>query len=46
VPEPIVHDLGAHEFRNHFGYWMERAAAGEEVRVSRHGKPLVRLVRS
>jgi antitoxin (DNA-binding transcriptional repressor) of toxin-antitoxin stability system len=24
---------------------MERAAAGEEVRVSRHGKPFVRLVR-
>jgi prevent-host-death family protein len=23
---------------------MERAAAGEEVRVSRHGKPLVRLI--
>ena len=39
-----VHDVGAHEFRNHFGYWMERAAAGEEVRVSRHGTPFVRLV--
>lgn len=23
-------EVGAHEFRNHFGYYMERAAAGEE----------------
>jgi prevent-host-death family protein len=35
--------VGAHEFRNHFGYYMERAAAGEEVLVTRRGKPVVRL---
>jgi prevent-host-death family protein len=35
---------GAHEFRNQFGYYMERAAAGHEIRVSRHGRPFVRLV--
>ncbi|HEY1360018.1 MAG TPA: type II toxin-antitoxin system prevent-host-death family antitoxin [Thermoleophilaceae bacterium] len=35
--------VGAHQFRNHFGYYMERAAAGEEVLVTRHGRPTVRL---
>jgi hypothetical protein len=34
--------LGAHEFRNHFGYYMERAAA--EIHVARRGKPYVRLL--
>jgi prevent-host-death family protein len=41
---PCVHQVGAHEFRNHFGYYMDRAAAGGEVLVSRHGKPFVRLL--
>jgi prevent-host-death family protein len=36
--------VGAHEFRNHFGYYMERAAAGEEIHVARRGKPYVRLL--
>lgn len=36
-------DVGAHEFRNHFGYYMERAAAGAEVSVSRRGRPYVRM---
>lgn len=42
-PPPVV-EIGAHEFRNLFGHFMERAAAGEEIRVSRHGRPYVRLV--
>ena len=41
---PKTLDVGAHEFRNHFGYYLERAAAGDEVRVSRRGRPYVRLV--
>ena len=41
--EASIVEVGAHEFRNHFGYYMERAAAGEEIRVSRHGRPFVRL---
>jgi prevent-host-death family protein len=41
---PQVHTLGAHEFRNHFGYYMERAAAGEEIHVTRRGKSYVRLM--
>jgi prevent-host-death family protein len=35
--------VGAHEFRNHFGWYMERAAGGEEIAVTRRGKPAVRL---
>ena len=39
---PVATDhVGAHEFRNHFGHYLERAAAGEEVRVSRRGRPYV-----
>ena len=36
--------VGAHDFRNRFGWYMERAAAGEEFFVTRRGKPYVRLV--
>ena len=43
--EPLdSHTVGAHVFRNHFGYYMERAAAGEEIVVTRRGCPTVRLV--
>ncbi len=41
--ERAVYEIGAHEFREHFGYWMEVAAAGAEVVVSRHGRPHVRV---
>jgi prevent-host-death family protein len=36
--------LGSNPFRDRFGYWMDRVAAGEEVLVTRHGKPRVRLI--
>ena len=36
--------VGAHEFRNRFGWYMQRAAAGEEIAVTRRGKPYVRLL--
>jgi prevent-host-death family protein len=39
-------DVGAHQFRNHFGYYMEQAAAGAEIVVSRRGRPYVRMVGS
>jgi prevent-host-death family protein len=39
-----VVDVGAHDFRNRFGYFMERAAAGTEILVRRRGKPYARLV--
>jgi hypothetical protein len=35
--------VGSNPFRNHFGYWLERVAAGEEVIVTFRGKPRVRL---
>ena len=35
---------GCHEFRNHFGYYLEQAAAGHEIEISRRGRPYARLV--
>jgi prevent-host-death family protein len=35
---------GSNEFRNHFGYYLERAAAGLEIRISRRGRPFARLM--
>jgi prevent-host-death family protein len=35
--------VGAHLFRNHFGYWMERAAAGDEILITRRGHRYARL---
>ena len=35
--------VGAHEFRARFGYWMERAAAGEEILIIRRGRRYARL---
>ena len=37
--------VGAHEFRERFGYWMELAAAGTDVLVTRHGTRRVRMTR-
>lgn len=42
--QPDQHVVGAHDFRNRFGWYMERAAAGEEFFVTRRGKPYVRLL--
>ena len=41
---PNVVRTGSNEFRNHFGYYMERAAAGAEIHISRHGRPFARLL--
>jgi prevent-host-death family protein len=40
---PTTEEVGAHKFRNHFGYYMERAAAGTEILIRRRGKPYARL---
>jgi prevent-host-death family protein len=40
---PQVHVIGSHELRERFGYWLERARGGDEVLVTRHGSPAVRL---
>ena len=36
--------VGCHEFRNHFGYYLEQAAAGTDIEVSRRGRPYARLI--
>ncbi len=43
VVEPPVESVGAHEFRNRFGLYLERAAGGREVLISRRGRPYARL---
>lgn len=43
VADNVV-NVGAHQFRNHFGHYMEQAADGAEIVVSRHGKPFVRML--
>jgi prevent-host-death family protein len=43
VADNVV-NVGAHRFRNHFGYYMEQARQGAEVLVSRRGRPYVRLL--
>lgn len=40
VPAEVI---GAHEFRERFGWYMERAAAGEVFEITRHGRPFVRI---
>ena len=44
TPEDSATVIGAHEFRERFGWWIERAAAGERIEVTRHGKPFVRVL--
>lgn len=39
--DPVT--LGAHEFRERFGWYLERASAGETFQVNRFGKPYARL---
>jgi prevent-host-death family protein len=41
---PGLVSVGAHEFRNRFGYYLERAAGGAEIAISHHGRPYARLV--
>jgi hypothetical protein len=35
--------VGSNPFRDHLGYWLERASRGEEVIVTFRGKPRVRV---
>ena len=35
--------VGSNPFRDKLGYWMDRVAAGDEVVITRHGKPRIRL---
>jgi prevent-host-death family protein len=38
-----VEEVGAHDFRNRFGYYLDLAAGGREVLVRRRGRPHARL---
>jgi prevent-host-death family protein len=40
-PEPVT--VGVNAFRDGLGVWMGRVAAGEEVILTRHGRPKIRL---
>jgi prevent-host-death family protein len=40
---PNQHQVGAHEFREKFGYWMDRAAGGDEILITRRGRRYARL---
>ena len=35
--------VGANTFRGQLGYWMDRVAAGEEIVITRRGRPRIRL---
>lgn len=41
--EPGTVTVGSQRFHKHFGYYMERAERGEEITVTRRGKPIARL---
>jgi prevent-host-death family protein len=41
--EPAAIIVGSNPFRHRLGYRMDRVAAGEEVIVTRHGRPRLRL---
>ena len=36
--------IGSHEFREHFGWYLERSVHGERFLITRRGKPHARLV--
>ena len=36
-------EIGVRAFRNRLSYWLDRAAAGEEVIVTERGKPHARV---
>jgi antitoxin (DNA-binding transcriptional repressor) of toxin-antitoxin stability system len=36
-------DVGAHEFREHLGWYLQRIAGGERFVITRRGKPFARL---
>lgn len=39
-----MHTVGAFEGKNNFGKLLDLAEAGEEVVITRHGRPVARLI--
>jgi prevent-host-death family protein len=35
--------IGSNLFRERLGYWVDLVAAGQEVVITRHGRPRMRL---
>jgi prevent-host-death family protein len=44
TPQGVYETLGAHEFRERFGWYMQRASRGERFAITRRGKPFARLL--
>jgi prevent-host-death family protein len=44
TPRGAFEPVGAHEFRNLFGWYMQRASRGERFEITRRGKPFARLL--
>jgi PD-(D/E)XK endonuclease len=42
-PDGSEMTVGAHEFRNKLGYWMQLVAAGSEIVITRRGRRFARL---
>jgi prevent-host-death family protein len=36
--------IGSHELRQRLGYYLERAGGGDEIHITRHGRPFARLL--
>jgi prevent-host-death family protein len=41
---PSHQELGAYEVKTHFAQILDRVAHGETITVTRHGKPVARIV--
>jgi prevent-host-death family protein len=44
APSEIMITVGAFEAKTHLSSLLERVAAGEEVVITKHGKPIAKLV--
>ena len=44
TPPPVAVHVGCHEFRNRSGHYLEQAATGTDIEISRRGRPYARLV--
>jgi prevent-host-death family protein len=42
--DPTMHEIGAFDAETNLGALLDRVEQGEEVVITRHGKPIARLV--
>jgi prevent-host-death family protein len=43
-PSEAKKTVGAYEAKTHFSELLDRAAAGEEITITKHGHPVARLI--